>query len=477
MNLQDLLKDIIDECPVVEIEGISCDSRKVEHGDLFFAITGNKLKGSDFAKEAMVNGAAAIVCDEKIEDASVPCFVVEDIRAILSLVASRFYHNDIKNIVAVTGTNGKTSVAYFCMQLFEAMGEKTAFIGTLGVMDKNGVIADYGTTTPDAITIHKTLKDLYSQDYTAVAFEASSHGLEQNRLDNVEINAAGFTNLTRDHMDYHKTMTSYGNAKKRLFFDILSKDGIAVLNADSDFFEEIKENGHDVISYGHNSKVLNILSTSVIQNGQMLKLSAFGDEYDIILKLAGEFQIMNALCAAGLVIGCGFPPDKIIPALASLNAPAGRLDLAGELSNGAKVYIDYAHTPDALENALTSLRPFAVGQLQVLFGCGGDRDPGKREIMGQIAEKFADKVFITDDNPRTEDPETIRLQVLKGAPNKGQNAGDREGAIKYAIEQLGANDMLLIAGKGHEDYQEINGVKHPFDDKQQAIKVIENIKS
>ncbi len=348
-------------------------------------------------------------------------------------------------------------------------------MGTLGVMDKSGIIFPSNVTTPDAIEIHKVLQELKDRDYTSMAFEASSHGLDQYRLDNVKLKAAGFTNLTRDHLDYHKTMISYGNAKKRLFFDVLPKDGVAVINADSEFFDELKDCGRNLISYGKNGKALRLLSTQILPTGQLIKISAFGDTYDVVLSLAGEFQVMNALCAAGLVIGCGFDKDKVIASLSRLEAPAGRMELVGTLPNESQVYVDYAHTPDALENALQSLRPFTESKLHVLFGCGGDRDPGKRALMGEIAEKYADKVFITDDNPRTEDAESIRAQVLKGAPTKGQNAGNREDAIKYVINQLGAKDILLIAGKGHENYQEINGIKHQFDDKLQAQEVISKL--
>ncbi len=472
MNLQDLLEGIIENAQVLEITGLSSDSRTVEQGDLFFAISGNKLKGSDFIKDAITKGAVAVITDEDMEELSVPCYKVENIRKVISIAASRFYPNKLKNIVAVTGTNGKTSVAFFAMQLFEALEEKAASIGTLGVVDKTGVIIEGHSTTPDAISLHKMLHELSLQDYTSVAIEASSHGLEQHRLDNVKIKAAGFTNLTRDHLDYHKTMISYGNAKKRLFYEVLAKDGIAVLNADSDYFSELKDCGRNEISYGQQGRVLRLLSSEILPTGQMIKLSALKNEYNIILSLAGGFQIMNALCAVGLLIGCGFEADNVIPAMSNLIAPSGRLELAHKMENGAKVFIDYAHTPDALENALLSLRPFTEAKLQVVFGCGGDRDAGKRKIMGEIAEKYADVVYVTDDNPRSEEPEAIRTEVLKGAPTKGKNAGDREAAINYAIKHLNKGDVLLIAGKGHENYQIIKDVEYHFDDKEQAIKAI-----
>ncbi len=476
MNLDDLLQGIIKDSKSFEIKGLSSDSKKIEHDDLFFAISGNASNGADYAKEAVSNGASAVISDSEIEGLSVPCYKVDNIREVVSKVASRFYDNQLKNIVAVTGTNGKTSTAMFAMQMFDALEEKSSSIGTLGVMDKSGLIMPTNVTTPDAILVHKILQDLSEKEYTSTAIEASSHALEQNRLDNVKIKAAGFTNLTRDHIDYHKTMQSYGNAKKRLFYEVLPQDGIAVLNTDSEFFEELKDCDRTIIGYGRNSKMLRLESSEIVPTGQLVKLSAFGDTYDFVLNLSGEFQIMNALCAAGLLIGCGYSADKVIPIMSSLKAPAGRMELACETENGAKIFVDYAHTPDALETALKSLRPFTGSKLQVLFGCGGDRDPGKRQMMGEIAEKYADKVFVTDDNPRSEEPESIRIEVLKGAKTKGQNAGDRKSAMEYAIPQLKEGDVLLIAGKGHEDYQEIKGVKHPFDDKQIAIEIAESLK-
>lgn len=461
------LSDLVEGFPNIEISDICLDSRKVTKGSLFFAITGNIRKGSDFIPDAIANGAVAIIGDEALSNIGVPYFKAENIRKTISLVASKFYHEKPKYIVAVTGTNGKTSIASYCAQIFNKLGLKSATIGTLGIVSDD-YNYDFGTTTPDAIEFHKSLQTLAKNGVEAVTFEASSHGLDQFRIDNTPIKAAGFTNLTQDHLDYHKDMSDYMQAKKRLFAEVLPQDGIAVLNADSDVYSEFANNSHQNWSYGFNGQDIKILSTQ----GQEIKLNVFGKNYKYTTNLVGDFQIMNSLCAIGMVIACGFNKDKVMEIIPSLIPPAGRLDFAGKTATGAEIYVDYAHTPDALEKAIKALRPYTKNQLAVLFGCGGDRDKTKRPKMGKVAQDFADKVYITDDNPRTEDAATIRKEVLTGCPDKGINSGDRASAIKTAISDLKAGDILLLAGKGHEDYQIIGTTKHHFDDKEEVAKIL-----
>ena len=460
------LSNLLEGLPEIEISGIALDSRKVQKGDLFFAITGNVKKGSEFIPDAIKNGAIAIIGDEDLSNLSVPYFKVKEIRKVVPLVASRFYHTKPKYVVAVTGTNGKTSIASFVAQLFKKLGHKSATIGTLGVVSDDYNF-DFGTTTPDAVEFHKSLQTLAQNGVEAVCFEASSHGLDQHRIDDTKIEAAGFTNLTQDHLDYHKDMEHYCQAKKLLFTNILPKDGIAILNADDSYFEAFADCGRKVWSYGYKGKDIKLIEDKKHE----IFLEVFGKSYHFHTNIVGDFQIMNMLCAAGLVIACGFETEKVIPLLAELVPPAGRLDFAGELKNGAKVFVDYAHTPDALEKAILALRPYTSSSLAVVFGCGGDRDKTKRPKMGKIANNLADVIYVTDDNPRTENATTIRAEVMQDCP-KGKNIADRAKAIREAIENLKNGDILLIAGKGHEDYQIIGTEKIHFDDKEEAKKII-----
>lgn len=464
------LSNLLEGLPEIEISDICLDSRKVTKDSLFFAVTGNVRRGSEFIPNAIQNGAIAIIGDEDLQNVGVPYFKVNNIRKVISEVASRFYHNKPKYIVAVTGTNGKTSIASFCAQIFKKLGLKSATIGTLGVVSDDYSF-DFGVTTPDAIEFHKALQKLAENGVEAVAYEASSHGLDQHRAEDVDISAAGFTNLTQDHLDYHKDMEDYLQAKKKLFTDVLPKDSIAVINADSDVFERFADNRHTTWSYGKNGKELKLISG----NGKSIELEIFGKNYKYETKLVGDFQIMNSLCAIGMVMACGFDKEKVMEILPTLLPPAGRLDFAGKLANGAEIYVDYAHTPDALEKAIKALRPYTKNNLAVLFGCGGDRDKTKRPKMGKVADDFADIVYITDDNPRTEDAYTIRQEVLAGCPQKGIDAGDRVTAINMAVAKLQSGDILLLAGKGHEDYQIIGTTKHHLDDKEEVIKAIKNL--
>lgn len=470
MKFSDLVKDIINPSQELEVLGLSADSRTVKQGYIFFAISGNKTKGSQFIPQAIENGAIAIIGDEDLSDFSVPYYKVDNIRKVVSLMASRFYTKKPKYIVAVTGTNGKTSTVAFCQQLFCMLGLKSAAIGTLGICSAS-INIEGETTTPDAIEIHKNLQMLAEHEFEAVAFEASSHGLDQFRVDNIHLNSAGFTNLSRDHLDYHKTLDGYLNAKKRLFADLLPHDGIAVLNADIEEYNKLNSTHNKTISYGHSGSELKLIAI----NGREIEIEAYGKKYKLKTQLIGHFQIMNVLCAIGLVIGCGFDAEEVINLIPNLLPPCGRLEFAGEY-NEAEIYIDYAHTPDALINALQALRPYTKNKLEVIFGAGGDRDKGKRPLMGQAAEEYADTIYVTDDNPRTEDAAIIREEVIAGTKGKGHNIGDRAVAIKTAIENLKSGNILLIAGKGHETYQVVGTQKQHFNDKEEVEKSIARLR-
>ncbi|MDR1694801.1 MAG: UDP-N-acetylmuramoyl-L-alanyl-D-glutamate--2,6-diaminopimelate ligase [Lactobacillaceae bacterium] len=459
------LSNLLEGLPDIEVSDICLDSRKAAPGALFFAVTGAVRKGSEFIPDAVKNGAVVVIGDEDLHDVGVPYFKVNDIRKTISQAAGRFFHNKPKYIVAVTGTNGKTSIASFCAQMFKKLGLKSATIGTLGVVSDDYSF-DFGVTTPDAIEFHKTLQKLAENGVEAVAYEASSHGLDQHRAEDVDLKAAGFTNLTQDHLDYHKNMEDYLLAKKKLFTEVLPQNGIAIINADSDAYEKFADSGRKTWSYGKNGKELKLISAE----GRNIAIEVFGKPFKYETMLVGDFQIMNSLCAMGMIIACGFDKEKVTEIMPSLTPPPGRLDFAGKMSNGAEIYVDYAHTPDALEKAIKALRPYAKNNLAVLFGCGGDRDKTKRPKMGKAAEDFADIVYVTDDNPRTEDAQTIRREVLAGCPNKGIDAGDRKTAVKTAMSKLKSGDILLLAGKGHEDYQIIGTTKYHLDDKEEVRK-------
>lgn len=454
------LNELIDgDVPDIEITGIETDGRLVKDGFAFFC-TGK----TEFIPQALNNGAVAVIS----EDSTVG-IKVENIHEAASIAAARFYKDKPKNVVAVTGTNGKTSTVTFFKQIIELLGNRAATIGTLGVHIGNEFIEGQNTT-PGAVEFHRTLADIHSKGIDFVAFEASSHGLDQYRTHNVSIKAAGFTNLTRDHIDYHKDMEHYFKAKEKLFTEILPQGGIAVLNADIDEFAKLKDCGRTILDYGKNARDLKIISVEPCSEGQSAVLEVGGNRYEIALKVAGYFQVMNILCAVGLVYACGFEMKDILETLPNLRAPVGRLEFVAS-KNGAEIYIDYAHTPDALENALKSLKEHTRGKLAVVFGCGGDRDSGKRPMMGKSASELADIVYVTDDNPRSEDPASIRAQVLAGSIG-GIDAGDRENALKLAIKNLSKGDVLLVAGKGHETYQIINGVYFDFSDKLKILELI-----
>lgn len=477
MQLVDILKNTGAEAPNknVNIEGISADSRQIKKGFLFAALKGAACDGNAYIPQAVANGAAAILTDATGSAAKYPEVVfvkASNPHWALAKAAANFFGKQPENIAAVTGTNGKTSITDFVRQVLNMMGKKAASLGTLGLIKSNEE-PQYAMTTPDPVTIHKDLKILADEGYQYLVMEASSHGLCQYRIGGVKVKVAGFTNLTRDHLDYHKTMENYLAAKKILFTDILVKGGSAVLNADIDVFEELKQacqaTGKKIITYGKHGKELRLIEAKPLAVGQKLTIEYYGKPMEIEIPLAGEFQAMNVLCALGMLAELTQQPFEVIKYIEKIHGAKGRLELVRRLDNGAAVYVDYAHTPDAIENVLRAMRPHCQNHLCILFGCGGDRDKGKRPQMGQIADRLADKVFVTDDNPRSEEPEVIRAEIMAACPH-GINIPDRRTAIRQAIKELEAGDVLIVAGKGHEPGQIIKGVTYPFSDHEEVLK-------
>jgi UDP-N-acetylmuramoyl-L-alanyl-D-glutamate--2,6-diaminopimelate ligase len=451
----------------VTITGITSDSRAVKPGFLFAALPGTKIDGAKFIPQALESGAVAVLAKQGAYSGGGPLISVDNPRRLLALMASRFYDRQPDTIVAVTGTNGKTSVAVFVRQIWEAMGFRPASLGTIGVVGPSG--STYlAHTTPDPVELAKLAAELAEDHVDHLAIEASSHGLEQNRLDGLRLTAGAFTNLTRDHLDYHPSFEAYFAAKLRLFDELLPEGAAAVINMDGDHGVEVLAHATKAkllpFTVGRKGSDLKLLSATPEGLSQILKLETRWGEFTVDLPLVGEFQVSNALVAAGLVIASGGEPKMTLHALESLRGAKGRLELVGVAKSGAPVFVDYAHTPDALENALSSLRPNAAKKLAVVFGCGGDRDKGKRPIMGAIASKLADVVIVTDDNPRSEEPAVIRSEIMAGAKKGAKEIGDRAKAIAKAIENLGAGDVLLVAGKGHEEGQIIGQKTIPFSD-------------
>lgn len=454
----------------IEIGGLAADSRAVERGFLFVALSGSLTDGARYIADAVGHGAAAILVDRATPVSAVAGVAVllraDDPRRELALMAARFHPRQPERLVAVTGTSGKTSVAAFARQIFAAAGHEAASVGTIGIVSRRW--STYSSlTTPDPIALHGMLDRLAREGVTHAALEASSHGLDQRRLDGIRIAAAGFTNLGRDHMDYHATVADYLAAKLRLFTTILPKDGTAVVDMDGAEAEAVvaaaRGRGQKLIRIGRRGSELRLVDLSASGFRQRLRIDAFGRIDDVVLPLAGAFQASNALVAAGLAVGAGVRTDDAVAALAELEGAPGRLELVGHKANGAMIFIDYAHKPEALVSALSALRPMTAGRLVVILGAGGDRDPGKRPLMGRAAAEHADIVFVTDDNPRSEDPAEIRRAVIAGAPNAIE-IGDRGRAIAEAIAMLAPGDVLCVAGKGHETGQIVGTEVIPFSD-------------
>jgi UDP-N-acetylmuramoyl-L-alanyl-D-glutamate--2,6-diaminopimelate ligase len=452
----------------VEISGITADSREVRPGWLFAALAGAKADGARFISDATAKGAVAILAKHGIAASlpdGIPVLTSPEPRRTLALMAARLYPEQPATTVAVTGTSGKTSVADFTRQVFAQLGHKAASLGTIGLTKPNGSVYG-GLTTPDPVALHRSLAELAGEGITHLAFEASSHGLDQFRLDGVRLKAAAFTNLGRDHLDYHPTMEAYLAAKLRLFTELLPPDGTAVVNSDAEHASQVMAAAHGagrkVATVGRDGELLALESLAPDRFAQALSVRHGGKTTKIRFPLLGAYQASNALLAAGLAIATGEPADRALSALPQLQGVKGRLEVMG-LARGGLVVIDYAHKPDALAAALKALRPFAPGRLVCVFGCGGDRDKGKRPIMGRIATSLANSVIVTDDNPRSENPRTIRAEILAGAPG-AREIGDRAEAIRAGARLLGTGDVLLVAGKGHETGQIIGSTVVPFSD-------------
>ena len=462
----------------LRISGLAIDSRAVREGFLFAALPGSKMHGGEFIGYALRMGASTILTDaqgaalaaEALRASSATLITVEDPREALARTAALWFGGQPATMVAVTGTNGKTSVATFTRQIWTALGHAAINIGTTGI--EGAWEASSSHTTPDAITLHKVLADAAAAGVTHAAMEASSHGLDQRRLEGVRLRAAGFTNFTQDHLDYHATMEAYFAAKSALFSRVLPDDGTAVINLNDPKGAELAAmagaRGQNLLTVGHAAVCdLRILGQRFDATGQDLRLHYQGRNVQFRLNLIGGFQAENVALAAGLVIASGSPPADVFAALPGLTGVRGRMQLAATRANGAAVYVDYAHTPDAVVTALKALRPHVMGRLIIVFGAGGDRDRGKRPLMGHAAHENADVVFVTDDNPRGEDPATIRAAIMAACP-EATEVGDRAEAILRGVDALQPGDALLIAGKGHETGQIIGSEVYPFDDTEQA---------
>ena len=457
------------------LKGLASDSRKVKPGYLFAALAGSKTDGARFVKDAVARGATAVLgapaLAEDVAALGVRFIADENPRAGLAHMASLFFAGQPEIVAAVTGTKGKSSIVAFLREIWTALGRPAASLGTVGVIGPKGEMP-LSHTTPDPIEIHELLAQLKSDGVDHLAIEASSHGLDQHRLDGVTISGCGFTNITRDHMDYHPTFEDYLAAKLRLFTEVVKDGGVAVVNADAEhadrFIDAARARGLKLITVGRKGDTIRLDRREDRGGAQALTLHYQQRIYYVELPQAGEFQASNALVAAGLAIGLGEDAAKVFAALEHLKGAPGRMEKVALAANGAPVYVDYAHTPDSLEKVLEALRPHTAGRLHVVFGCGGDRDKGKRPLMGAVAVKLADDVIVTDDNPRTEDAATIRREILAAAPG-AREIGDRAEAIRAAVAALKTGDVLVLAGKGHETGQYIKGEVHPFSDRDQAI--------
>lgn len=477
MKLSDLFASGVPEnARGLEVSGLTADSRQVKPGFLFAALQGVAAHGRDFVGQAKANGAVAVLSAGDLgADPGLPNIVSGNARADFAKAASLFYPRRPAIIVGVTGTNGKSSTVDFLRQIWSASGKRAASMGTLGAI-WNGHVRDLGHTTADPVQIHQTLQMLADEGVTHAATEVSSHGLAQHRVDSVVLDAAAFTNLTQDHLDYHQTMGAYREAKLRVW-DLVKRPGFAIVNADSPEAGafEAAARGLKVVLCGWRAPRENALKIVEIQprpNAQTMTLAWNGKEATIEVPLIGEFQALNAVCAAALALALGEPPEAVWAGMEKLKPVKGRMEHVGQSKSGGHVFVDYAHTPDGLDVLLRAARPHAPGRIVIVFGCGGDRDAGKRAKMGAIAKRHADIVIVTDDNPRNEDAAAIRAQILEGATGALEIA-DRARAIREAVAMLQAGDALLIAGKGHEIGQIIKGVVHPFSDQDVARKALE----
>ncbi|MET3891420.1 UDP-N-acetylmuramoyl-L-alanyl-D-glutamate--2,6-diaminopimelate ligase [Bosea sp. OAE506] len=450
-----------------EVAGVAFDSRKVRPGEVFVALAGAKADGARFIQDAVGKGAVAVVSGGPRPDGLDPAVAFAEVaepRLALSLAAAQVHPRQPGTIVAITGTSGKSSVADFTRQIFQSLGHEAASLGTIGIVTAKG--ADYGSlTTPDPLSLHASLDRLAGEGVTHLAMEASSHGLDQHRLDGVRLAAGAFLNLGRDHLDYHPTVADYLAAKLRLW-SLLPKGAPVVINRDEPFAQEAADAalaaGHRLVGIGRKGETIRLVASARDGFSQKLTVSVDGREHRVTLPLVGDFMAGNALVAAALAIATGDDTERALQAIAGLTGVAGRLERVGE-PKGGLVVVDYAHKPDALAAVLSTLRGYATGRLICVFGCGGDRDTGKRPVMGAIAAEKADIAIVTDDNPRSEDPAAIRAQVMAASP-KLREIGDRAEAIRAGVAMLAPGDVLVVAGKGHETGQIIGDRTFPFSD-------------
>lgn len=464
MKLGGLLGSEADEGPTVT--GFAIDHRKVAPGTIFGAFRGAQFNGEDFIPAAIEAGAIAIVSRPEAQVDGVPRISDEEPRRAFAQLAAKFFAPFPEISIAVTGTNGKTSTVELTRQLWRMDGHNAASIGTLGVTTADDQTKT-GLTTPDIVTFLSNAAGLRREGVSHLAFEASSHGLTQYRTEGLPVGAAAFTNLSRDHLDYHGTMEAYLTAKLRLFTEVVDKDGTAIVWADDPASEKvvaaIEGRGVRGMSVGKKGEAIRLIDRTPTQMGQTLEVEADGKRFTVNLPLIGAYQANNALVAAGLVWATGGELDAALSNLTRVQPVRGRLERAVITKSGAPVYVDYAHTPDALEAAIDALRWHAKGRVITVFGAGGDRDAGKRPLMGQVAAKLSDHVIVTDDNPRSEDPTEIRTAIMAGA-NGATEVGGRREAIAAAIDEARSDDIILLAGKGHEQGQEIGDRILPFDD-------------
>ena len=480
MKLRDLFSDEITidrQAGTIDVSGLAMDSRVVKPGDLFFALAGSKTDGVRFIDAAIAAGAVAVAGEHAPQRLAGPFVTTANPRRALALAAAKFFSRQPATIAAVTGTSGKTSVAAFTRQIWQRLGHAAASIGTIGLVSPKRTV--YGSlTTPDPIALHRQLDEIARDGVTHLAFEASSHGLDQYRLDGVRVAAGGFTNLSRDHMDYHPDVAHYLNAKLRLFRDLVPPGGTAVVSADHGCSDEVidtaRKRGLRLLTVGVHGdgagEGIRLCEAAIDGFAQKLTLEHRGKRISVRLPLVGDFLVENALVSAGLAIATGSNADAVFAGLEHLEGARGRLERVGE-RNGAPIFVDYAHKPDALAKALQALRPYAKRKLVVVFGAGGDRDAGKRPLMGAIAGENADSVIVTDDNPRSEKPEAIRAAILDAAKG-AREIGDRALAIRAAIDELQPGDALLIAGKGHETGQIVGDKILDFSDHEAVASVL-----
>jgi UDP-N-acetylmuramoyl-L-alanyl-D-glutamate--2,6-diaminopimelate ligase len=461
-----LLRDLAGVESDSTVTGFALDHRKVAKGNVFGAFRGSRFNGEDFIAEAVRRGAVAVIARPGAEVDGVPHLAADEPRKLFADLAARFYEPYPDTIVAVTGTNGKTSSVELTRQLWRMAGHRSASIGTLGVTTADDQVTT-GLTTPDIVTFLSNMAGLKRMGISHVAYEASSHGLDQYRAEGVKVKAAAFTNFSRDHLDYHADMDSYFAAKMRLFDEVIAADGTAVVwtgdAKSAEVVEHVKRRGLQLITVGPEAETIELVSRQSTPLGQQLVLRHEGKEHKLSLPLIGAYQMNNVLTAAGLVLATGGDWATTLSGMGRVSPVRGRLERAVISRAGAPVYVDYAHTPDAIEAAIAALRPHVEGRLITVLGAGGDRDHGKRPEMGAVAGRLSDVVIVTDDNPRTEEPAAIRSAVLAGAPDAIE-VGDRRAAIGEAIAMAKAGDIVLVAGKGHEQGQIIGELVLPFDD-------------